>query len=290
MAGKTDAEKGKGKGAAFAKWAKIDKAQRNMFIAVCLASIVLGVTAVSIIYFAKVIAFNAKLMDEKSAIIKDLTATQKSLESISDQIDALADNENLEVVARDRSADCETLLKSGVDVTDTSGEIEILRTCSSLRVIPDALPSKQNNEAMLASLNYLLVDSGKVNLEGLALDDEVSNSIFYESESDSDSDSDSDSGDALKLSMTGASVTIDDSEVAIRRALRSIESSVRSYDFVDGTFSWSTSDDADSGLPTTKLSFTGSFRTYYSGVSDITEGKKKVCADQNSSKCNGGKK
>jgi hypothetical protein len=79
---KGEKAKGRGKGVAFAKWAKIDKAQRNMFLAVCAASIVLGVTVVSIIYFAKVIAFNGKLISEKDKIIKDYKSIQTSLNNI----------------------------------------------------------------------------------------------------------------------------------------------------------------------------------------------------------------
>ena len=50
MADKINKSAGRGKGGAFAKWAKIDKDQRNMLIAVCLTSIVLGVTVVGVIY------------------------------------------------------------------------------------------------------------------------------------------------------------------------------------------------------------------------------------------------
>ena len=50
-------EKGAGEGGALLKRIKITKAQRTMFIFVCGASIILGVTAVLGIYFTKTIIF-----------------------------------------------------------------------------------------------------------------------------------------------------------------------------------------------------------------------------------------
>ena len=60
MASKVD----KGKGVAFAKRAKISKAQQSMLIAIGLASVVLGVTLVGVIYLVKVIRFNMDIISE----------------------------------------------------------------------------------------------------------------------------------------------------------------------------------------------------------------------------------
>ncbi len=280
MAGtKKDAAKGRGKGVAFAKWAKIDKAQRNMFVAVCIASIIIGITIVSIIYFAKVIAFNVKLMDEKASFIADYKETQDNLQLISDQVTELSENENLEVVARTRSDDCKALLEENSGVID---DVEVARTCTSLRVISDALPSAGNVEATLGSLNVLLIhDNDMLNIEGLSGDVSINTSSY-----DDDYSSVSSSAGGSTLNGIGASVSIDDTEENVRQALRAIENSIRNYDIVSAAIAWSS--DAENGG--TKLELNASFTAYYSRPVDLVVKTRKVCADATSESCTGKKR
>ena len=85
MAGKkvNNVEKGRGKGVAFSKWAKIDTAQRNMLVAVCVTSIIFGITVVGVIYAIRVMSFNATLIGEKEKIVFEYTINgdQLSLKS-----------------------------------------------------------------------------------------------------------------------------------------------------------------------------------------------------------------
>ncbi len=272
---KGEKAKGRGKGVAFAKWAKIDKAQRNMFLAVCAASIVLGVTVVSIIYFAKVIAFNGKLISEKDKIIKDYKSIQTSLNSISTQVDALRTNENLEVVGRTRADDCMRLTNKLDEESETINDIELARVCTSLRVIPDAIPSKENVEATLASLNQLLLWSdGAIQIEGISGAD-----VDFAGLTD-------EQGTAIQTTLKpiGASLSIDDTTARVHKALDTIENSIRNYDIVSASISFSgDSTESDS------IELHSTFRAYYSSTVNIEKKSKKICADDSSDKCTGKK-
>ena len=280
MAGKTDAAKGKGKGVAFGKWAKIDKAQRNMFLAVCGTSVVLGVTVVSIIYFAKVIAFNGKLIGEKDAIINDYKSIQSSLNTIQADVDALRTNENLEVVGRTRASDCMKLTtkldEEGEDSSEIS-DIELARICTSLRVIPDAIPSKENVEATLASLNQLLLWSdGAIQIEGISGADNDEGFSFHNEDGNEIT---------TTLKPIGASLSLDDTATRIHKALDTIENSIRNYDISSASITFS-GDSTDSD----NIELHSTFRAYYSDAVNIEKQSKKICADDTSSKCTGKKK
>ena len=275
MAGKTDAEKGKGKGVAFGKWAKIDKAQRNMFLAVCATSVVLGITIVSIVYFAKVIAFNGKLIGEKDQVIKDYKSIQDSLNNISKEVDDLRNNENLEVVGRTRAADCMKLTSKLDAEKETINDIELARVCTSLRVIPDAIPSKSNLEATLASLNQLLLWSdGAIKIEGISSSD-VEGATLYD-----------ENGNQVQTTLNpiGASLSIDDTTARVHHALDTIENSIRNYDIASASITFSgDSTDSDS------IELHSTFRAYYSSTVNIEKQSKKICADEKSEKCTGRK-
>lgn len=283
MAGKSQAAKGKGKGVAFGKWAKIDKAQRNMFFAVCGASVVLGITIVGIVYFAKVIGFNAKLIGEKTAIIEDYKSIQNSLKSISNKVNDLTENEGLEVVGRTRASDC--LSRSATKITESSSieEVEVARTCTALRVIPDALPSKSNSEAMLASLNQLLLWSNGyagVEIEGLSAADVDAPSFKDEN------------GSAIKTNMKtlGAALSLEDDATKVKGALDMIENSIRNYDIASASIEWSGDNyDRDGVYHPQRINLGATFNAYYSDSVSIEKQRKKVCADDTSEKCTGRK-
>jgi len=136
------------------KRALIDKANRNMFAFVAAASVILGVTLVSVVYFTKLIAFNGKVIGEKNKIISDYDKSLANLTTLNQNVIALSENLDLESVARSREVVCESL--EGEAFADS----ESVRTCSALRVIPDALPATRNPEALLASLNKIFLVSG----------------------------------------------------------------------------------------------------------------------------------
>ena len=92
-------------------------------------------------------------------------------------VEQMASNSALASVPKDASAEC---INPDTSVTYTYDELEgkyaaatedgsdeekskavsLLKTCSALRVIPDALPAFKNEEALLASVDQLFRDSG----------------------------------------------------------------------------------------------------------------------------------
>ncbi len=269
-------KKGRGKGVAFAKWAKIDKAQRNMLIAVCIVSVFFGITLVGVIYFSKVIAFNAKVISEKDKIISDYKSIQGSLKVISAKVTEMSQSERLEAVARSRSTDCTDQILKGLASADNIDDVELARTCTALRVIPDALPSKQNLEATLASMNQLLNWSN--------------NGAGIESISGADVGATAMSDD-LTVSSIGASISLSDEAKNVRNSLDIIERSIRNFDIVSTNISWvDTYDEHGNARASKKIELVGLYRAYYANGVKIEKKTKKICADDKSEKCTGRRK
>lgn len=283
MADKKMSAAGRGKGVAFAKWAKIDKAQRNMFIAVCLASVVLGVTVVGVVYLCKVIAFNMKVIGEKNTIISDYKTIQRNLETVSNRVNELSNNTALEVVARTRSSDCAGLSINLLNANSSVEDVELSRTCTALRVIPDALPSQMNDEATLASLNWLLLWSDpSIVIEGISGTDVDGVALTSK---------DGGSVNTSSLQPTGAAISINDGSAKVHKALDTIEKSIRNFDIASATISWSggTMSERNTYIPET-IELNATYRAYYSNSVTIEKQSKKICADDTSDKCTGRRK
>ena len=280
MADKINKAAGRGKGVAFAKWAKIDKAQRNMLIAVCLTSVVLGVTAVGAIYLFKVIGFNMKVIGEKDTIINNYKQIQRNLETVSARVNELSSNSALEVVARTRSSDCSGRAIESLTASSTVEDVELTRTCTALRVIPDALPSQLNNEATLASLNWLLLWSDpSIVIDGISGTDVDGVTL---------TGSDGSSVSSSSLQAIGAAVSINDGSAKVHKALDTIENSIRNFDIAAATISWAggTMSERNTYIPET-IELNATYRAYYSNAVTIEKKTKKICADDTNDKCTG---
>ncbi len=196
---------------------KISKAQQITMLEVLAASLVLGTCMVISIFLIKYIKFNTKIISEKSEAI---TEYDQSLQNIGvwrdtdnnkrlsdkelDNCDPnalsyeqvpntlrynamveMAENKDLESVARQRSENCfdeegnkidfNKLYSEATDSLEKERYLQTAKICSALRVIPDALPAKKNTEALMASLNQLLILSGK-EMDSLAPSDEMTES------------------------------------------------------------------------------------------------------------------
>lgn len=136
------------------KRAMIDQANKTMFLVVAAASVVLGFTLVGVVYLSKWIGFHGKVIGEKRIIIENYDESLKNLPILEGSVVSLAENFDLETVARTREVTCESI------EGDLYTDVEALRECSALRVIPDALPATYNPEALLASLNKIFLVSG----------------------------------------------------------------------------------------------------------------------------------
>lgn len=205
---------------AIKKRAQIDKASQNMFIAVCGASLVLGVSIVAAIYLGKWMTFNAKVIGEKQAIIKDYENSISNLSTLSTQILELADNANLESVARGEGCVGNTEEEAGlIDLTGRLGE------CTALRVVPDALPSVNNQEATLASLNKVFIISS------------VDPGLLEPGDSYGGVMAPVDGVEVLPLSLS-----VDGDSSSVKTVLSNIERSIRAFDIRSATIEWSGED------------------------------------------------
>jgi hypothetical protein len=210
---------------AIRKRAQIDKATQIMLLAVGAASVVLGCSAVLSVYFVRYMNFNAGVIGEQDQIIEDFKEAQNNVTQLTQNIGALAEDENLEVVARARESRCMGLGDRPADMTSSIG---LARICSALRVIPDALPSVSNPEAVFASLNKLFLETR--NEAGEPVEPDViapgGNSGNH--------------GITLEpgLRMVPVTLMIENTTATARAVLDTIERSIRNYDIMTVIIGW----------------------------------------------------
>lgn len=147
--------------------------------------------------------------------------------------ESLAANEDLELVARQRNAGSACYDENGDAINYTNlynqasndeereKALQGMRACSSLRVIPDALPNNKNTEALMDSLGYLFLQSN-IEPELSSPRDEVIESEI--------------SG----VGVIPVSFRVSGSGVEIIRVLDNIERSIRTIDITSGVFQWTT--------------------------------------------------
>ena len=264
----------KSKGVAFAKRAKISKAQQMMLMAIGATAMVFGITVVGVVYLVKVIRFNVVIIDENDKSITGFKRVQDNLRTIASKVGVLAGSENLEVMANKRLGDeCKEFRTEGFEYGLSN--INTARTCSALRVIPDALPSSLNQEATTSSLNYLLNESGAA-IEGISFKN-YADLVFAPV---TDSLGNVDTANTITAQVSELGITVKDTSKSIRRMLDVVESSIRNYDVFSLNMKYGEGGD---------IELTGSYTSYYSAPKTIELKTKQVCANVKSTKCTTGK-
>lgn len=270
-------------GASIAKRAKISKAQRNMFIAIALASVVFGMTIVGVIYLGRVIKFNSIVAAKMTEANKGISDVQNNLLTISNDIYEMSKNEKLEVVARKRSDICKASEElDGFEYSLTN--LGLARTCTSLRVIPDAMPSVFNKEATLASVNQLLYWSNngqRVQFESLSGEDNGDIPSRILNAFSQNAGTDSETGNIINA--IEADINLADTPDKIHGALDAIENSVRPYDIVSFNINWVGGNAVS--VSNSKIELNASYISYYTGRRGIEVKKQTYCADKESKKC-----
>ena len=261
----TSSSKSSSKSVALGKRAKIDSAQRNMLIFVGIASVLIGITVVAVIYFAKTISFNNKLIAAKADIIKVYSKTQDNLTSISNKISGLSTNEYLESVARMRDKACTNEeQEKGVDDKYTLEQLENVRRCSALRVITDALPYTKNQDSALTSFYILNVLS-----QGGASIDSIKATDFEPT-----------SFEGISLSAMKISADLKDTPNNILSSISSIEKSIRNFNIDKATLSFGLNEEVG-----TMLTMSAAYYSYSADKAGLTYQKKIVCANKDNEKC-----
>lgn len=247
------------------KRSRISKAQQVTVLEVLFASLVLGTCLVLVSFIAKYIEFNTRIISAKNEAILSYEQTIKNIGICADLdnngrlsdselekcnpnatalddvvgslrynvYEVMAQNADLESVARKRNANCydengdridfNKLYSLATDDTTRKQLLQATRVCSSLRVISDALPAQKNTEALMASLNQLFIvsrwdpdsisprdDGAKVN----GLDGVLAIPVSF------------------RMSGDGATII---------RVLNTIDRSIRDFDITSATVEWSNS-------------------------------------------------
>lgn len=151
---------------------------------------------------------------------------------------SLAANDALNSVPKQSSSSCinpatnrnytyQELNRKYRDAT-TSSELaeasQLIKSCSALRIIPDALPAFKNEEALLASLNQLFLTSG------------------WEPESLSPSGTTVTSPLGINLNAMSVNLSVEANTATTMTVLSNIERSIREFDIERATIEWGGND------------------------------------------------
>lgn len=247
-------------GPAIEKRAKIKKTKQSMMVIVLIAALLVGTSVVLMIHFYKYIKFYGKVIGLKDTSITEYEKTivniglcsapkgsHYSLDDIKscnpntnsaavgslryEVATTMAENRDLESVAREETADiCYDSTGKKYDYQALADLISnddqqahllgLLKICSSLRVIPDALPAGKNVEALLASLNKIFTISG------------------WEPESLSPSDSTAETEiEGVEVVPVAVAMERVNAEKIIE-VLKNIEKSIRTFDITSASIEW----------------------------------------------------
>ena len=175
----------------------------------------------------------------------------------------LASNEALESVPKVKDANCinpETQknytyseLNEIADQASTKDERklanQLIKSCSALRVIPDALPAYKNEEALLASLNQLFILSD------------------WEPERLSPSDATEASDLGINLNAVSVSLSIEANTSTTLKVLRNIDRSIREFNIEQVKIEWGGQED---------IELKGTATSYYMNPVTILEKTNKI--------------
>ena len=128
----------------------------------------------------------------------------------------------------------------------------MMKACSALRAVPDALPAQKNTEALLASLDRLF-DLADWHPSGLSPDSSSSAYSSYEN-----------------VNTLPVSLSIEANSAKTLSVLSTIERSIRTFDVASATIEWTKTD-------TLKLSALA--RAYYTDEESLTENTVTVYAN-----------
>ncbi len=181
-------------------------------------------------------------------------------------LEGLASNEALNSVPREENSSCvnpttnknytykelSKIYKDANGSEELNAASQLIKSCSALRVIPDALPAYKNEEALLASLNKLF---------------NISN---WEPESISPSGNTVEEELPAGLNGISVNVSVEANSGTTMSVLNNIERSIREFNIKTATIEWSGSDN---------LLLQAQANAYYMDKSIITETKKTIRED-----------
>lgn len=241
---------------------KISKAQQLTMLEVLGASLVLGTCLVLMNFIGKYIEFNTRIIAAKNDSIaaydetlrnigicpdtdKDGRLSAREIEECDPNavklsqvpnslrynvLEVMAQNGNLESVARKRNENCydaegkrinfNEMYNSATTESERQQILQATKICSSLRVISDALPARKNTEALMASLNQLFIISNW-EPENIAPRDE---SVVLE--------------DLSGVEAIPVTLQVNGDGATVLTVLNNIDRSIRNFDVTSATVEW----------------------------------------------------
>lgn len=140
--------------------------------------------------------------------------------------------------------------------TERQAAIQKIKVCSALRIVPDALPAHQNEEALLASLNNIF------------------NMSNWTPESINPSGNNDGATDSNGLHAIGVNLSIEADTATTMGVLNNIERSIREFDINQATIEWS-----DQGL-----NLQAKANAYYMDKTAIEESKQVITSGDKNEK------
>ena len=144
------------------------------------------------------------------------------------------------------------IYKNANGSSELNAASQLIKSCSALRVIPDALPAFKNEEALLASLNKLFIESN------------------WEPESISPSGTTSNTTNSTGAKIITLRLPFSADTGTTKTILNNIERSIREFDITKATISWEKDN---------QLSISAQANAYYVDETTITETTKTIKAE-----------
>ena len=181
-------------------------------------------------------------------------------------LENLAANEALNSVPKEANSSCinpnsgknytfkelNNIYKEATGADELTAASQLIKSCSALRIIPDALPAFKNEEALLASLNKLFIESG------------------WQPESLSPSGTTSASTLGTGLNAISVRLAVEADTGTTMRVLNNVERSIREFDIERATIEWGGNN---------TLSLSAQATAYYVDPATITETTETIKAE-----------
>ena len=187
----------------------------------------------------------------------------------------MTENNDLESVARDSQKNCydnkgkkidfNTQYEQAKSDEERAEKLYMVKMCSSLRVIPDALPASQNESALLSSVNQIFLLSG-VQPESLAPNTSGEVSPIAD------------------IEVIPVAVSIEADVYKTTGLLQNLERSIRSFSFRTATITWKSSDEAGQE---DKLELSAQALAFYTNEIKASEKTETVYASKDAKKSGG---
>lgn len=186
----------------------------------------------------------------------------------------MANNTDLESVGRSSQKQCYDEGHKRIDFTaayskstsddERSYNLKMMKMCSALRVIPDALPAQKNDEALLASLNQIFLLSGFE-------PEQLSPGTNYKQSK------------IKGVSTIPIALTVKRNEAETMSIISNIERSIRAFSIGSAQIKWGSN--ASDG--SSKLELLAQGVAYYSAETTVQERNEVVTAKEDKKKKNG---